>query len=44
VIKGNVEVFGETLETGDGIAIEDAPDAFDVKANAETEFLLFRLN
>jgi len=44
VLKGNVSALGETLETGDGIAIEDAPDAFDVTASANTHFLLFRLN
>jgi quercetin 2,3-dioxygenase len=44
VIEGDVSVFGETLQTGDGIAIEGATDAFDVKATANTRFLLFRLN
>lgn len=44
VIEGSVSVFDETLQTGDGIAIENAPGAFSVKATANTRFLLFRLN
>jgi redox-sensitive bicupin YhaK (pirin superfamily) len=44
VIAGEVEVLGETLATGDGLAIEHEPDAFDVRAGAETKFLLFRLS
>lgn len=44
VISGEVEVLGETLATGDGIAIENAPDAFKITALADSKFLLFRLS
>lgn len=43
VIEGEVEVLGETLATGDGIAAEDAPQALQVRASSESKFLLFRL-
>jgi len=44
VIGGEVEVLGETLATGDGIAIEDAPDGFQITPKESTDFLLFRLS
>ena len=44
VIEGEIEVLGETLSTGDGIAIEDAMDAFHITADADSKFLFFRLN
>lgn len=43
VIRGSIEALGETLETGDGLAIEYTPDGFDIVASEDTEFLLFRL-
>ena len=44
VIDGEVAVLGENLSAGDGIAIEDAPDAFPIKVGADSSFLLFRLS
>ncbi|MEM9283333.1 MAG: hypothetical protein AAGA96_16040, partial [Verrucomicrobiota bacterium] len=44
VISGEVNAFGETLQTADGLAIEDAPDSFGVEASADCQFLLFRLS
>ena len=44
VIRGSLSVLGETLETADGLAIEDAPEAFGIHAHANTEFLVFRLS
>jgi len=43
VIRGSVRVFGETLDTADGLAIEHAPGSFPIEASEESEFLLFRL-
>lgn len=44
VIQGSLSVLGETLETADGLAIENAPDSFGIHAHAGTEFLVFRLS
>lgn len=44
VISGQVSVLGETLGTGDGLAIENAPDAFEIQASEEAKWLLFRLS
>lgn len=44
VIHGSLSAFGEILETADGLAIEHAPDAFDIEASDQTDFLLFRLS
>ena len=44
VIGGEVGVLGETLSTGDGVAIEDAPESFEIAASADSKFLLFRLD
>lgn len=44
VISGEVGVLGETLGTGDGVAIENEPGAFAVEASADAKFLLFRLS
>ena len=44
VISGEVTVLGETLGTADGLAIEDAPDGFDITASADSKFLVFRLS
>ena len=44
VISGQVSIAGETLDTGDGLAIENAPSALTVDAAVDTKFLLFRLS
>ena len=44
IIKGEVKVLGETLSTGDGIAVEDAPEAFEIAATVDSQFMLFRLD
>lgn len=44
VISGEVTVLGETLGTADGLAIEDAPDGFDITPAKESKFLVFRLS
>ncbi len=44
VISGEVSVLDETLSTADGLAIEDAPEAFEINASADSKFLLFRLS
>jgi redox-sensitive bicupin YhaK (pirin superfamily) len=44
VIDGELGAFGETLSTGDGLAVEDAPEGFEVTAAADSKFLLFRLD
>jgi len=43
VISGNVSVLGESLNTADGLAIENAPNGFAIEASADSEFFLFRL-
>jgi len=44
VISGEVQALGETLSSGDGIAIEDAPGTFAISAEVDSKFLLFRLD
>ena len=44
VISGGVTLLGESLTTGDGIAIQDAPDEFPITADEGSTFLLFRLS
>ncbi len=44
VISGEVAILGETLETGDGVAIEYHPGEIAIEARADSKFLLFRLN
>ena len=44
VISGEVTVLGQTLETADGLAIEDAPGGFGITASKDSQFLLFRLS
>lgn len=44
VISGEVSLLGETLETADGLAVEDAPDGFNITASKESQFLVFRLS
>lgn len=43
VVSGHLTVLGETLATGDGLAIRNAPDAFEIAGNEESQFFLFRL-
>lgn len=43
IISGEVSVLGETLGTADGLAVENAPDGFEIKASKESRFLVFRL-
>lgn len=43
VISGSLSVLGETLETADGLAIENAPDAISIEASEDSQFLVFRL-
>jgi redox-sensitive bicupin YhaK (pirin superfamily) len=40
VVRGTVEIDGETLETGDAVAIVDQ-QSLDIKAKSESELLLF---
>ena len=44
VISGEIKVLEETLTTADGLAIEDAPDGFDIAPSKESKFLVFRLS
>lgn len=44
VISGEVSVLGKNLGTADGLAIEDAPDGFEISPSAESKLLLFRLS
>ncbi len=43
VISGKVTTLGESLETADGLAIEDAPNEFAITAESHTDIFLFRL-
>lgn len=43
VIEGEVSALGEQLSAGDGLAVEDAPEGFEIAASADSKFLLFRL-
>jgi redox-sensitive bicupin YhaK (pirin superfamily) len=43
VIEGEVSVRGETLGTGDGLAIEGGAEAFTIAGSAESKLLVFRL-
>ena len=44
VIKGTVRVLGESLSTGDGLAVENHDGAFDIEASDDSQFLVFRLS
>lgn len=44
VISGNISVLGESLSTGDGLAIENGAEEFLFKTTADTKLLLFRLS
>lgn len=43
VIAGEIDVLGEHLDAGDGIAIENLPEAFVIDARSAVRLLLFRL-
>lgn len=43
VIAGKLSILGETLETADGLAIEDAPGEIAIDASEDSQFLVFRL-
>jgi quercetin 2,3-dioxygenase len=43
VIKGRVQMFGETFEEGDGAEMEDTT-ALSISADSAAEFLIFRLS
>lgn len=44
VIEGTATAFGETLQTGDGLAVEGAWDEFAISAAPRTKIFLFRLS
>jgi redox-sensitive bicupin YhaK (pirin superfamily) len=44
LIKGSVSVLGKTLDTADGLAIENAPQGFKMEALEDSEILVFRLS
>ena len=44
VISGDVSVLGQALSTADGLAIENEPGAFEIRASTDAKFLLFRLS
>lgn len=43
VISGNVSTLGESLETADGLAVEEAAEGFTISAESDSDFFLFRL-
>ncbi len=43
VIRGEVTALGETLSTGDGLAIEEAAESFSIDTTEDSQWLLFRL-
>lgn len=43
VVKGAAAAFGESLRTGDGLAVENAVDPIHIFLEKDTEILLFRL-
>ena len=44
VVKGELTVLGETLAKGDGLAISNLREDFEVHASRDTDFLLFQLS
>ncbi|CAM3460204.1 Pirin domain-containing protein [Flavobacterium longum] len=42
VLKGNIEIAGQTLETRDGLGVTDF-DTLEIKANQDSEFLLMEV-
>lgn len=43
VISGNVDALGEALGKADGLAVQNHPQAFELKATADATLLVFRL-
>lgn len=43
VIDGQLKTLETTLSKADGLAISDHPEPFEIRATADTQFLLFRL-
>ncbi|MEM9159424.1 MAG: pirin family protein [Verrucomicrobiota bacterium] len=43
VISGELKVLGENLSTGDGLAIENAEEGFEITTDDDSKFLVFRL-
>lgn len=43
VIEGEVSVMGEALGAGDGLAIENGAEAFNIEGEAESKLLVFRV-
>ncbi|NEQ71557.1 MAG: pirin family protein [Symploca sp. SIO2D2] len=43
VISGELELLGQTLSTGDGLALDNAEESFEITAAANSKFLVFRL-
>ncbi len=43
VISGKVTTLGESLETADGLAVEEAASGFTITAESDSDFFLFRL-
>ena len=44
VVSGDLTLFGENLQSGDGIAMENVSEAIDLRAAAASKFLVFRLD
>jgi len=43
-ISGELSILGESIDTGDGLAIENAPKEFQIEAKSDSQLLLFRLS
>ncbi|MGB1937166.1 MAG: pirin family protein [Akkermansiaceae bacterium] len=44
MISGSLSLLGDSLQAGDGLAIENAAEAFPIESFADSSFLLFRLS
>lgn len=44
VISGQVSILGEDLRSGDGLAVENHPDAVEIAASGASKLLVFRLS
>jgi len=43
VIEGSIQVLDTSLRTDDGLAVENHPEALNLKADSDSRFLIFRL-
>ena len=43
LIKGTLQIGSESLQTGDGLAVENNSDALEITATEDSEFIAFRL-